>query len=234
MVLSKIKPELPPRPEVKIEYNDRSYQEYISKGFPDNIPHNIRAPHFRIQKFIAAVDLDQGPLERTVTCMVRIRSTDWNSKKRERTEYLYYFETWDAKNWRGHPIEKGRPYEHVEGKFVEILTRPRYDDYKGTHIDDEFAGTREVYYIPFSKEKVDEIIKNSARSNKSNIRYIVKFAAEDSQEVFNSSSRNQFSYEMFANWSWDKLYEWQTWPSDDLLGRPKVFKSANKLEYKPS
>jgi hypothetical protein len=233
MVLSKIKPELPPRPEVKIEYNDRSYQEYISKGFPDNIPHNIKAPHFRIQKFIAAVDLDQGPLERTVTCMVRLRSTDWNSKKRTRTEYLYYYETWDAKNWRGHPIEKGRPSEHIEGKYDEVLTRPKYDEMTGRHIENEFAGTREIFYIEFSKEKVDEIIKNSVHPNKSNIRYIVKFGTEDSQEFLNASSRNQFSYDMFV-WPWDKLYEWQTWPVDDMLDRPKAFKSGTKLEFKPS
>jgi len=141
MVLSTIKPKLPPRPEVKIQYNDRSYQEYIEKGFPDNIPHDIRAPHDRIQKFIAAVDLDQGPLDRTVTCIVRLKAVDYNSKKQERKEYIYYYEKWDAKNWRGHDIEKGRPYEHVEGKYEEVLTRPKYDDYRGYHIDNEFAGT---------------------------------------------------------------------------------------------
>jgi hypothetical protein len=60
--------------------------------------------------------------------MVRLRATDWNSKKRERKEYMYYFETWDAKNWRGHPIEKGRSSEHIEGKYDEVLTKPKYHE----------------------------------------------------------------------------------------------------------
>ena len=31
------------------------------------------------------------------------------------------------------------------------------------------------------------------------------------------------------NWSWEKLHEYQYWPVDDLLNRPKAFKSATKL-----
>ena len=54
-------------------------------------------------------------------------------------------------------------------------------------------------------------------------------------EAMTSSTRNQFSYDMFM-WPWDKLYEWQHWPVDDWTMRPKAIKSAttNKLEFKPS
>jgi DNA relaxase NicK len=45
--------------------------------------------------------------------------------------------------------------------------------------------------------------------------------------------RNQFSYDM-SLWVWDKLMEWEYWPVDNLINRPKAFKSANKLEFKPS
>ena len=96
-----------------------------------------------------------------------------------------------------------------------------------------FGGTREVFYIPFSKTNVDEIIKNSARTDKSNIRFTVKFAMEDTKEAMAQSTRNQFSYDMFL-WPWDKLYEWHHWPVDDLLSRPKAFKSGTKLGFKPS
>jgi len=54
------------------------------------------------------------------------------------------------------------------------------------------------------------------------------------------ATRNQFPYEIFM-WPWDKLYEYHTWPTDDLLNRPKApaFKTAaaaatTRLEFKPS
>ena len=46
------------------------------------------------------------------------------------------------------------------------------------------------------------------------------------------SSRNQYSYDKFTNWSWDKLHEY--WPVDDLFNCPKAARSATKLEFKPS
>ena len=33
--ISTIKPDIPKKPEVKIEYNDRTYQSYIDAGFGD-------------------------------------------------------------------------------------------------------------------------------------------------------------------------------------------------------
>ena len=72
-----------------------------------------------------------------------------------------------------------------------------------------------MYYIPFSKKNVDEIIANSAKTDKYSIKYTVKFGSEDSTDAMVSSSRNQFSYDMFM-WPWDKLYEWQHWPIEDI------------------
>ena len=42
--------------------------------------------------------------------------------------------------------------------------------------------TQKIYTIPFSKKKVDEIIANSANSDKDTIIYTIKFASEDSQQ----------------------------------------------------
>ena len=80
---------------------------------------------------------------------------------------------------------------------------------------------------------MDEIIANSAQTEKFGIRCVVKFAHEDSTDSIAQSMRNQFSYDMFL-WPWDKLYEWQYWPIDDLTMRPKPNKSATNLEFKPS
>ena len=157
-ILSTIKPDIPKKPEVKIEYNNRTYESYMKNGFADNIPRAIKGPHERIQKFLNEVDLSKGPLERTVTMIVRLRAPDWNSssKKNERKEFIYYFEDWTANDWLGIPIN---PFsEHIEGKYTEVLMRPKLDERTGEHIDNVFAGTRESYYIPFSKKNVDEII----------------------------------------------------------------------------
>ena len=63
------------------------------------------------------------------------------------------------------------------------------------------------------------------------IRHI--FGDEDSPDGFTMSTRNQFSYDMFL-WDWERLREFQYWPVDDLINRLRAFRSANKLEFKPS
>ena len=233
-IISTVKPDIPKKPEVKIEYNNRSYESYMKNGFADNIPRSIKGPHDRMQTFLNKVDLRKGPIERTVKMIVRLRAPDWNSsKKNERKEFIYYFEDWTGNDWLGIPID---PFsEHIEGKYTEVLMRPKLDERTGEHVDNVFAGTRESYYIPFSKKNVDEIIANSAHSDKWGIKYIVKFGIEDSPDGISMSTRNQFSYDMFTNWSWEKLHEFQYWPVDDLFNRPKVFKqsTATNLEFKP-
>ena len=87
---------------------------------------SIKGPHDRMQMFLNKVDLRKGPLERTVRMIVRLKATsDWNSKKNERKEFVYYFEDWTANDWLGIPID---PFsEHVEGKYTECVTRPVLD-----------------------------------------------------------------------------------------------------------
>ena len=57
-----------------------------------------------------------GPIEKTVTMIVRVKAPDWESKKNEREEFIYYYEDWTANDWLGIPID---PFsEHVEGKYT--------------------------------------------------------------------------------------------------------------------
>jgi len=231
-ILSTVKPDVPKKPEVKIEYNNRSYESYMKNGFADNIPRAISGPRTRMEQFLNKVDLRKGAIERTVRMIIRLRAPDWSSstKKNERKEFIYYFEDWTGNDWLGIPID---PFsEHIEGKYTEVMMKPKLDERTGEHIDNVFAGTRQTYYIPFTKKNVDEIIANSANTDKFSIKYTVKFGHEDSPDAMISSSRNQFSYDMFL-WPWDKLYEWQHWPVDDLTMRPKPDKSASNLEFKP-
>ena len=48
--------------------------------------------------------------------------------------------------------------EHVEGKYTEVMMKPKLDERTGEHIDNVFAGTRTAYYIPFTPKNVQEII----------------------------------------------------------------------------
>src|SRR6476659_1823973 len=229
-ILSTIKPDIPKKPEVKIEYNNRSYESYTKNGFADNIPRSITGPRTRMQQFLNKVDLGKGDIERTVRMIVRLRAPDYNTPKHERKEFVYYFEDWNANDWLGIPID---PFsEHLEGKYTEVLTKPKLDERTGEHVDNVFAGTRESYYIPFSKKNVDEIIASSTKTDRFGIRYVVKFGSEDSTEGMASSTRKQFGYDMFL-WPWDKLYEWQYWPQDNLTMRPKANKFATNLEFRP-
>jgi len=232
-IISSKKPDVPKKPEVKIEYNNRSYESYINAGYPDNIPRSVTGPHDRMQQFLSKVDLRKGPIERSVRSIVRLKAPDWNSstKKNERKEFIYYEEYWDAKDWLGIPIDAFDG--HIEGKYTEVLMKPKLDERTGEHIDNVFAGTRQTYYIPFTKKNVDEIIASSTKTDKYSIKYTVKFGHEDSPESMVSSTRNQFSYDMFM-WPWDKLYEWQHWAVDDVAMRPRPNKSATNLEFKPS
>ena len=61
-ILSTIKPDIPKKPEVKIEYNNRGYESYIKGGFADQIRRSIYGPRDRMQKFLSLVDLRKGPI----------------------------------------------------------------------------------------------------------------------------------------------------------------------------
>jgi hypothetical protein len=164
--------------------------------------------------------------------IVRLRAPDSSTEKNLGKEFVYYTEDWSAKDWLGIPID---PFsEHIEGKYVECMTKPVLDERTGEHIDNAFAGVRDSYYIPFTKKNVDEIIANSAHSDKDSIKFYIKFGMEDSPDSSQVSTRNIFSYDEFVNWSWERLREYQYWPVDDLFNRPSKAKSATNLEFKPS
>ena len=108
----------------KDRYNNRSYESFVKNGFADAIPRSISGPHDRMQKFLSIVDLRKGEIERSV----RLRAPDWNSstKKNERREFIYY-----AKDWLGIPITKWRQDGHIEGRYTEVMMKPKLDERTG-------------------------------------------------------------------------------------------------------
>ena len=79
-----------------------------------------------------------------------------------------------------------------------------------------------TYYIPYSKKTVDDIVGKSEPVNKLDIIFTIKFASADSPWGPRPDTRNQFTYEQFANWKWEDVYRWHTKPdisSSDGLSR---------------
>ena len=69
-----------------------------------------------------------------------------------------------------------------------------------------------IYYLPFSKKLVDDLISKSAQSDKHSIVFTIKFDSEDSPWGQRPATRNQFTYEQFANWKWDDIYKFNFKP----------------------
>src|SRR5213592_770347 len=178
-IISDIKPsssEGKTRPKPNMEWNNRTYESYIENGFTFD---EFDRPSFNRQEmnFLSEVDERQGAIVRQVTRIVRLKAIDWSTQKRERKEYLYYFENWYGKNWLG--LKIAPVTDHIEGMFYEQLKELKLDARSGEAIHYARSGQRESYYIPFSKKTVDQIIAGPAHSKES-IKFIVKFASEDS------------------------------------------------------
>lgn len=132
-----------------------------------------------------------GPMTRTVTKIVRLKAPDYSTPRRERKEYLVYYENWYGKNWQGVKIPPVT--NHVEGLYYEQDNEPIIERNKKVGIIR--SGQHPVYYIPFSKEKVDEIISNSVGTDKETIIFT----------VISGPFSYEFPYDKFVNLSFDEL-----------------------------
>lgn len=214
------------------EYNNRTYQSYVKNGFADKIPHGVEAPDTRLKQFISRVDLTKD-YERNIMTIVRLKTRNYMSteKSKPEKESLVYQEEWVGKNWLGEIL---RCHENFEGVYKEIDSVPevKWNDNVGRSevVGKKMSGSHEVYYIPFSKEKVDEIIAKSD-SDKTEIKYCVKYEGR----------RDYFTYDEFVNYSWEQLVDVLLYDGGAvaaradraLQNRGKVL-TANNLNFKPS
>jgi hypothetical protein len=214
------------------EYNNRSFQSYVKNGFPDKIPHGVEAPDTRMKRFISRVDMTKG-FERKIMTMTRLKTRNYLSedKRNPEKEFLVYQEEWVGKNWLA---EKLCCQDNFEGVYTEVGTAPevRFNNENGRSevVGQKLAGGHQLYYIPFSKERVDEIIAKSD-SDKYEIDYIVK----------SGPRRDHFTYEEFVNYSWAQLETILLYDGGVVAARAdrslqnsgKVL-TANNLNFKPS
>ena len=171
-------------PKVELEYNNRTEQSYIKNGL--TVPDNLDVQEKNVRSLVEP----DTPIERTVTRCVRLKAPDYSSKKKELKEYLVYYENWYSRDWLGRSIAPVS--DHVKGVYFEQEVEPVINN-QGKVVGHERKGQHAVYYIPFSKEAVDQIINNSVGSYRENIIYVVKNGPEMRNDKYN--------YEQFTNLS---------------------------------
>jgi len=184
------------RPQLKIEWNQRTRQSYEKQGLTP--PNTL---DWEVRNFINLADPSKS-FTRTVSTIIRIRAQDYDSPKRELKEYLYYYEQWTGSDFIGRTINVG---DHLEGSYQEQLLEPAI--LHGQHIGDKRNGERTRYYIPFSKENVDKIIAKSDGSDKHTIRFGCK----------TERGRFYYSYDEFVNKDFEDLTDLKPQPSDKQL-----------------
>jgi|GEM_PF-2545847 len=133
-----------------IEYNNRTELSYREQGLTP--PENLNQQK---KNFISKVDTSVEPITKTVTKIVRVKTIDYNSPKRERKEYLIYYENCIGQDWFKRIIPPVT--DHIEDKYNEVITEPVYQQQE--LVGYKYSGKRDIHYIEFSKEKVDEIIE---------------------------------------------------------------------------
>lgn len=104
---------------------------------------------------------------------------------------MIYYENWTGHDWLKRTVPPVT--DHIEGRYDEVITEPVYQQQE--LVGYKFSGKRQIHYIPFSKEKVDEIIEKSIGSNKEIIKYLF------SEEPLGY----EFPYEEFVNRSYEEL-----------------------------
>jgi hypothetical protein len=84
--------------------------------------------------------------------IVRLKAIDYSSLKRERKEYIYYYENWTGRDWLKRIVSPVT--DHLEDRYEEVITELVYQQQE--LFGYKHSGKRQIiHYIPFSKEKVD-------------------------------------------------------------------------------
>lgn len=155
----------------------------------------------------------------------------FTEEEKPEKEFIEYQEEWIGKNWLG---EKLVCSDNIEGVYTEVYSAPEVifnnENGRSEVVGQKLAGGHQLYYIPFSKERVGEIITKSD-SDKNEIDYIVK----------SGPRRDHFTYDEFVNYSWAQLETILLYDggvvaarADQALQNSGKVLTANNLNFKPS
>lgn len=191
--------EIEQKEEELTQYNNLTELSYKAKGL--SVPQNL---DWEVKNFLAQYDPSKGPIEKKVTKIVRVKEIDYNSPKKERKEFIYYYENWDGKDWTG--AELPSVGDHVEGFYFEQQTSPVIE--RNRVVGQKRTGERKTYYIPYSKKTVDEIISKSVGTDRDTIIFVVK----------NDTFRNgQFTYSQFISNTFEGLLKLAMQPGGPMM-----------------
>ena len=92
-----------------------------------------------------------------------------------------------------------------------------------------------IYYIPYSKKAVDDIISKSVHTDKDSIVFTIRFSGEDNPTGQRQMpTRNQFSYEQFV-WKWEDVYKHNFKPTvQAYMEWVNSEKSKDGLSFEPT
>jgi hypothetical protein len=82
-----------PRPKPRFIFAERSsvidtYESFAKEGFAHLITNQAEFPYQFEKRFLSKVDVAKGPILVSVQSIVRTMAVDWDSRKRERKEYM--------------------------------------------------------------------------------------------------------------------------------------------------
>src|SRR4030095_6338465 len=180
---------------LNFEYNDKTFRSYAAKGLtvPDHVD-------YQEIKFLADMNEDTiKQVERRITRVVRIMAPDLLSgnKKRVFKDYMFYFENWYGVDWKGEDIAPVT--DHIEGMYYEQDVKP--EPFVRGKPTGKFrrTGQHEVYYLEYSKEKLDEILENNNSADRDEIMYVIEVPG------MRIGPNGGFGYEAFSTKSFQEL-----------------------------
>ena len=201
------------RPEPVIEWNNKTEESFLESGFDLNqAPQTVFESNSEEKRFLSQVDTRQAPIERTVWNMVRFRDIDHSDPKQKRKEWIIFHEQWEGKNFRG--LRIAPVTSHCEGRWYETMTSPELDPETGEIHEYKFDKFRPRYDIPLARKKIDEIISKSVHSDKDSIKYVIKLDSNDFPGSQGPSTHTSYTYEQFAEWSFDEIFKYATRPRE--------------------
>ena len=175
----------------KLEYNDKTFDSWINIGVAyEDIPEKVRRVHEFKEDFLNRATL---PIKYKINSFMRLKAQDFSTKNFARKEYLTYSVDWLAKDYLGDNITERAVMEHIEGVYQEQLKKSITK--QGQIVGYERVGERAVYYIPWDRKVMDDLIKESVGSDQETIIFTVKF----------QMGRTQFRYDQFATMSYEEL-----------------------------
>jgi len=179
---------------------------------------------------VVNADEEKGnkPIERVVTRIIRSRERDWSSESVTFKEYIWYYENWFGKNWLQEEIAPVA--DHCEGMYMEQEVRARRDRDMRTcqllPVQQKRIGEHPVYFIPFTKEKVKEIVGNQ---DPSTIVFTIKFPGSVGVNG-GKSVRNNFTYQHFTEMTHEEASKHNSKPGGSVMN---PLSASNSLSFQP-